>query len=235
MDNYEERFDEWREKGRRLGLVVPKTTWGYVLQDCDGIVIDEREQLSRSWTRNAYNALILQLGGGVTQNTTFGIGKMSSKDTAGSIVPVGTNIGLISNVGGDGSPSYSNETVYGYYGGANIATYGIVVGSSNAAENFSDYKLTTPILSGSASGTLVYQASTITEAWNGGALEYTSTFKRILNNNSGYSVNIGEVGIYARGSYNTAMYIRDVISPVIEVIDAAQLDIFYNITLAYPE
>lgn len=226
---YEEKFERYRKLGLQLGLMVPKTVLRIRLDNPDGTVI-ERRGLSRSWTRNAYVWMFSQLGAANARDATFGNGLTSFKQIDASI-----RWGYANVISGPGSATG------GGYNGSIGAEFGIVVGTGTGAESFEDYVLGAIIHHGEEPGEFSYNLGTYLKTWTGGSLEMQNSFERIFNNNSGGTITVGEIGIYALVS-NGAMYgqtyllvIRDLVDPTIDVVDAAQLTVTYDIILTYPE
>jgi len=106
-------------------------------------------------------------------------------------------------------------------------TYGIVVGSSNAAEANTDYKLGTQISDGTAAGELDYGAHVWTDAQVVGA-NVDLQIQRTFINNSGGNVTVEECGIYAESSNYYFCIIRDVTGTV-TIADNQTLTVDYTI------
>jgi len=230
--NYEQKFERFRKLGGQLGLMIPKTTFTIKVENPDGSVI-EHKSISRSWTRNAYNWMLTQLGGvSASSAAQWGNTYLSFKDTTPSI-----RSGSEATIYTPGSGSY------GYQAIAGNDDWGIVCGTGVIAEEFDDYALGTKIVHGNDPTELSYNACGYTKAWDGGTLEMQNTFERIFNNNSGGQIDIGEIGIYAALAiyytpglpHSRVMVIRDLVSPVVEVVDTAQMTVTYDIILTYPE
>lgn len=225
---YEQTFERYRKLGQMLGLMVPKAVYTLRVDNPDGSVI-KRSSLSHSWVRNAYNWMFTQLGGVDAGDATYESGKLSFKTPDGGI-----------------SYNYQGYIVSpgtvsgGYQRVAGSDDRGILVGTDDTAESFEGYKILALIAHGNDPGQFSYNACAYTKSWNGGALEMTNTFERIFNNNSGGTIAVAEIGIagYLKISAISAvsvLVIRDLVSPAVDVVDAAQLTVSYDIILTYPE
>jgi hypothetical protein len=193
------------------------------------------EDYSRSWTRNAYNMLTMQMLGLAFNSlgTTFGAGYTTMKRVASNV----------QSTAYPGRLSVIGDVV----GAVGDATYGIVVGTGTAAEDFDGYTLQTIVAHGNGAGQLSYTAQdATTAAYDAGTKKITATHARYCNNNSGGSIGINEVALYwlitnatASGSpyYSTYpfMMARDKLGSAVDVADTAQLKVTYTIdSPAYP-
>jgi hypothetical protein len=125
--------------------------------------------------------------------------------------------------------------------------HGILVGSSDAAENFGmgsspgarSYSLGARIVHGTGAGQLQYtdMAAGVVSKTGGTPNTYSVLWRRYVTNNSGGNVTINEIGVYstwfdAIGDAN--MICRDkLISPVV-MADGSQLKIDYTTSIAFP-
>lgn len=197
---------------------------------------------SHSWVRNAYNQMFSQMACKDLDDTTFGAGKLSMKDTGGTVrygAPA-----FVGSVGVSGTNCVSIDAyVTNYTGLINTAnaTYGIVVGSGTDAESFEDIALGTQIANGTAAGQLSHAASDVTTvAYVAGTKTETATLIRYFNNNSGGNVDVNEVGIYIKAHVvlGDAAYIfctsRDKLSSTVTIANTGQLKVSYAISLVYP-
>jgi hypothetical protein len=132
--------------------------------------------------------------------------------TDGSSSAIGTsnnNLSIVAGYGNDGN--------------------GIVVGISNLAYSIEQYKLDAKISHGNGSGQLLYGISTVDDLapMTNGYRIFTS---RVFNNNSGASVVVKEVGLYA---YPNVMFARDVLTTPVEVQNLQSLTVRYSIYFTY--
>lgn len=119
-------------------------------------------------------------------------------------------------------------------GGAGVTTHGLVVGTGTAAVALADYKLGTLIATGTGSGQLVYGATTFQVPATSGT---TRRFRilRTFTNNSGASITVNEVGIYAQGLVSgggTTYYLcieRSLESPGVAIADGLGATLTYTI------
>jgi hypothetical protein len=243
----EAKYRRLETLGKKLG--IPLLCGHLDLQVTrSGKLLAHRRQRSHSWTRNAYNLIFCQLGSCNPTDATFGSGKLSYKITNGTIKYY---------IGNDASNEYGAWVTYiDYYdvetrenesagrgsrAAANDAGHGLVVGSSNAAENFDHFALQSPIANGLGAGQLsmiAQEAPVLT--YNAETKTLTDTMVRFMNNNSGGDITVGEVGYICKMQTGTAysmslfLFSRDVLDPVVVIPNAGQIRIQYQISLAYP-
>ena len=181
-------------------------------QTIDGKVVhDTGLRRARSWNRNAYNNVFTVIAGVNRDGTGFGAGSLAFKNVSGATV--GGNMAVVSG------------------GGAaiGVTTYGILLGSNNAAESFEGYKIGTLIPNGMGTGQVNYGDSYYSGAFASGT--FTVTLKRYFNNNSGSNIDVGEVALYPNSTY---MFCREAYDPKVSFLDKAQLRVLYQFILAYP-
>lgn len=228
MDIEEREYRQLRKLGQKLHLPVPEAFLELEVRDQDGKVIQRHKQRSHSWTRNAYNHLFCELAGKDADDVTFEAGKLSGKDTGGTIQSGNNPLGA----GGTGFDIFA-----GYRANGGIATNGIVVGSGENAESFEDYALQTQITHGTGAGQLSYVASeenSVTYV----PLVLKNTLVRYFNNNSGGVVDVNEVGLVARlvkPAIADYLHSRDKLASTVNVPNTGQLKVTYTIQLTYPE
>ena len=243
----EAKYQRLEALGKKLG--IPLLCGHLDLQvSRSGKLLAHRRQRCHSWTRNAYNLIFCQLGSCNPTDATFGSGKLSYKITNGTIRYYN---------GGDTSNEYGTWVTYiDYYdvetrenesagrgsrAAANSDNHGLVVGSSNAAEDFDHFALQAPIANGLGAGQLsmIAQEAPVL-SYDAGTKTLTDTLVRFMNNNSGGDITVGEVGYICKMQTGTAysmslfLFSRDVLDPVVVIPDAGQIRIQYQISLAYP-
>lgn len=229
--NEEEQYQQLRKLGQALNFPVFEVHLELEVRAQDGKVLFRHRQRSHSWTRNAYNWLFSQLGGKNGSDTTFGAGKVSAKDTGGTVRYGDSPYGWFYQYGLD---------TYGYVGGAGDDSYGIWVGSGTTAESFEDYELATQIANGTGAGQLSYIAGeTPVATWTPGTLTFAVEHARYFNNNSGGVVTVNEVALVARLHLEPhtpkSLVSRDKLASGINIPDTGQLKVTYTIQLIYPE
>lgn len=210
-----DRIAEFIVKQTSKVLHLPYATIHYSLvQTIDGKVIsDTGKRRAKSWNRNAYNMLLSQLS--FTPYTgTYGAGKLSLKYTSGGTAASAT--------------SCWRTTANLFSGAAGISTTGTLIGTSNTAESFEDFKILTQIPEGMGTGQVNYGATFWSRAYVGTTLTIQS--KRYFNNNSDGSIDIGEMTLQS-GSY---VICREAFSPKETFYDKAQLQAVFEISLLYP-
>lgn len=234
MDNKkeEQKYEQLRELGQELHMMIPETFLELEVLDKDGRVIQKHKQRGHSWTRNAYNMLFSQLAGVDGPDGLFGAGLLNIKDTTGIVRWLTNPIGLK-------TADSMSTTTSGYRAAAGEATRGILVGSGTNAESFEDYVLQTQIGEGAGAGQLNHAVS---EAH---ALTYTPATKvfknelaRYFNNNSGGAIDVNEVALVVYALARNTLYkwvmSRDKLASTVSVPDTGQLKVTYTIQLTYP-
>jgi len=119
--------------------------------------------------------------------------------------------------------------------GSGNANFGIVIGTSNAANSTSTYALYSQIANGTLTGQMQYGATNITSATSSGN---TVSFQlnRTFNNNSGASITVAEVGLYLQNydPSDTSIYAavaRDVLASAVTVANTTPITVYYTIQL----
>jgi hypothetical protein len=220
-------------------LVPPKVFLDLNVYNSNGQHILEYKRLSKTWVRNAYNVLTMQLMGlpaNINGTSAYEAGKLMCKSTAGSLR------GGTAWIGNGGWES-SGSTI----GNLDIAgdnTLGIVVGTGDGAESFEGYALQTIIAHGTGAGQLSYQAmANAVPSYNAGTKVFTAVHRRSFVNNSGNTITVKETGfIYglaytASGSFPTwdkFLMSRDLLASPVNVTNGATLTVDYTFTLTYP-
>jgi len=237
LDPKEERkYKRLRKLAQELHIPIPEAFWELEVRDKDGKVIQRLRQRSHSWTRNAYNLMFAQLAGKDLDDSSFGAGYLSLKNT-GNYVMYGDAPTIAS-----GSGAYSwDGTSYGYRSPAGNDTHGILVGSGTNPESFEDYTLQSKIANGTGTGELSYvESDPHAITWTAGTLTMKNELTRYFNNNSGGDVDVNEVALVAFGysvgktAYTQYVMSRDKLASTVTVPDTGQLKVTYTIQLTYP-
>lgn len=170
----------------------------------DGELTSKIYEPAHSWTRNAYNSFGAYL---------LGTG-MGSTYADGALVGWGSNNLVID--------------VSWLYGGA---IYHIAVGTSDVAFSVNQYNLLSSCAHGYGYNQFIYQA-VVNEglAYVSETKTYTQTYSRYLNNNSGNSIVVKELGIFTYGYAYFPMLARDVLGTAATILDAGQLKVTYAIS-----
>ncbi|MBA7698859.1 hypothetical protein ES703_107542 [subsurface metagenome] len=201
----------------------------------DGKLLRRHKQRSHSWTRNAYNLLLMFMGKKCATTSTFGAGHLNYKDTAEAVQYHPSNAIWMGRSGS--TYNYNTELVdHGFRGDSASTSNGIVVGSGDNAESFEDYALQTLIAEGSGAGQLNYILSEVPVAsYEAGPKTWSITMVRYMNNNSGGNINVNEAALVAEENYQKmACYTRDKLPATVTVPDTGQLKVTYTIQLTYP-
>jgi len=231
----EREYTQLRDLGQKLHIPIPEAFWTLEVFDKDGKLLQRHHQRSHSWVRNAYNLLFCQMAAKDATDDTFGAGKLSIKDTGGTIEYATDRVCALFVT----NQTYGNDMVgKGYRGTAGDDAHGIVVGSGTDAENFESFVLQTPIANGVGSGQLSYiEGDPEVITWASPILSADIT--RYFNNNSGGNVSVNEVGIIAAGSVGGTtnekwLQCRDKLASTVTVPDTGQLKVTYTVQLTYP-
>jgi hypothetical protein len=243
----EAKYQRLEALGKKLG--VPLLCGRLDLQVTrSGKLLTHRRQRSHSWTRNAYNLIFCQLGSSNPTDAAFGSGKLSYKITNGTVRyyhgsdAVNEYGAWVTYIDYYNVETRENESAgRGSRAAANDAGHGLVVGSSNAAEDFDHYNLQAPIANGLGAGQLsmIAQEAPVL-SYDAGTKTLTGTLVRFMNNNSGGEITVREVGYICKMQTGTAysmslfLFSRDILDPVVVIPDAGQIRIQYQISLAYP-
>lgn len=200
----------------------PKTFLRLDVLGPDGEPLETYEDRAHSWTRNAYNMLLNRFTK-ATLGTTFAAGSTALKGEASGTVIATLDTYFSSN--GGIKPSAT----------ANTSNFGIVIGTGTTAESFESHNLAAKIVSGTASGQMSYGAGDApTLSYDAGSKKWTAPLVRILNNNSGASIVVGEVGIVYDCAAAAFMFCRDVLASAVTVPNAGQLTVTYTIEMTFP-
>lgn len=238
----EKDYEELERLGAKLHIATPTAKWGFKLEKQDsGEVLYETTERAHSWVRNAYTMLISNMcADGVTQNS-YGTGVLGIKSTGATAWQAANGAYSISpsvsvNSGATNALRYPGN---GFVGAAGSTTNGIVIGTGTAAYSFDDYKLASMVSNGNGTGQMAYSAGTGVDNWDSTNKIYTSSFVRIINNNSGADIVINEVGIIMNtyspaGYYYNCLMVRDLLETPITVPTDSKLTITYNMQTLFP-
>ena len=132
------------------------------------------------------------------------------------------------NTSRSGNNFYSNGLGL-YNAGSTDANYGIIIGTGTNAESINDYTLQTKIAHGTTSGTMYYNACTVS-ATSATATDVTFRITRTFTNQSGGSITVEEIGLVAC-DYTAYYYlnIRD-LTGGIAVANGQTLTLNYDFT-----
>lgn len=226
----EAKFAELRDKCRDLRVLTPPDIFiGLQVHDKGNLIFDD-VQRGHSWTRNLWNCMFMIFSSGKHSGTSWGAGYLTGKRT-GSTVDYADN--AIASGGGSQA---------GFMGGSTgDGAMGILVGTGDTAYSADQYVLVSPVGQGDSTGQLSYQTPTNSSAPTYDALSKTwsNSVSRIINNNSGGTITIKEVGLYANtwraasSSGYTYMFERSVLSPTVAVANGAQLTVTYGISMDF--
>lgn len=180
--------------------------------DRDGKVISHKKKPSRSFVRGFNHILCAQF-----RQETNPSPAIQTKDTGGAVRDL-----------------RNANTPFQADGVVGDDNYGIRVGTSNQAVDIEDFALIAAIAEGVGAGEMNHQAGSVT--YLGVAAGVSSfTVDRTILNNSGGTINVEEVGIYAItmrvGAVNTyVMVVRDLYT--LAVPDGGGITVTYTIRIA---
>lgn len=194
-----------------------------------GLVVARYADLSRSWTRNYYNFVTgAVFGCGSFAGETYADGSLATKRTSGDMRYGSTD--LVGNFG----ETMNDGTGKAWRGAAgDVTNYGIMLGRGTGAESIDDYVLGTPILEGTGTNQMQYQAmGAMTASWSVGSRQWTFTEVRQIINNSGNTISVGEIGLYGRPSMSgqtmTMCFVRDKLTSAVDVAHLDQAVVTYT-------
>lgn len=215
-----------------LGKELKVPTFGAFLQMeviKDGKVLHAHKQRSHSWNRNAYNWFLCQAALVTQYGSSFADGYLTVKNTSGTVKNSGTYA-----LGWTRLPSAPP-----YEAAVGNDNQGILAGSGSDAESFDGYALGSKIANGTGAGQLSYQGCSISRNWDSPSTTFEAVWTRFLNNNSGGSIDVNEVGLvaylYCFDNQDYIMVCRDLLDSTIAVPDTGQMKVTYTIELVYPE
>lgn len=193
--------------------------------------------------RNYYNLVFAYANfNGLTDNT-FGLEKLSLKDTGGVVRYASGGGQLLLGGGANKDLDVRNNEQGGLITSAGYDNQGLIIGSDNTAWTFEDFVVNTLTPNGSGSGPPIefdYSQSELHSVTNA-VLTLKDTRIRDFNNNSGGAETIEEVCEYATVNWSspspttdrTIMLIRDLTGGD-AVADTAQYRVTLESTLVYP-
>ncbi|APV45048.1 hypothetical protein Dform_01729 [Dehalogenimonas formicexedens] len=238
----ESLYRRFEKLGTRLKMPVFRAYLGMEVRDGEGNIIHAHRQRSHSWNRNAYNFLFSQMAAyGLTGTNVFEAGAISLKWTSGNIYPNGSGWALNQVAGWDEGVNVNTRSIdTGLLATAGTVNKGIIVGTNAFPESFEGYVLGAEIANGSSPGQMDYAQSDLhSMSYDAPTKTLTDTLIRFINNNSGASIGVNEVGLYGRVKFSSAgtgsiMFSRDVLASTVDVPSTGQLKVTYTIQLAYP-
>jgi hypothetical protein len=216
----EKKFEELKDRCRELKVPAPPEIMiGLKVHDKSGVLVFDDKQRGHSWTRNYYKALCVYFTGSPLTTATWGAGYLSIKTAAGDVY-------------GSASTAVAG-TVRSAVGSLGSLAAGIVCGTSDAAFSTEHYGLQAVIAQGTGAGQFSYAAQSATAAaYTAGTKTWAATLTRIMNNNSGGSITVKEVGLYWLATF-TSLFERSVLDPTVAVANGAQLTVTYEISMDF--
>jgi len=226
----EQKYEQLKKLGQELHIPIFEAFFELEVRNKDGKTIQKHEQRSHSFVRNIFNGLFSVIAG-KNPNTPspFGAGRLNFRHPDGTVAPRETAWSL----------EAPDSVGFGYRGALGAHSQGIQVGSGTTAESFEDFALAALIPNGAAAGQLNYiEGSPNVATYDSATRTFTNTLARFMNNNSGGSINVNEVGLTARVSFGGfhvfILAARDLLPTTVIVPNTGQLRVTYTISLAYP-
>jgi len=183
-----------------------------LVKDKEGNVIDEREEISKSFLKNFMLLL----------NAIFNKTYNSVVDTSGTEVNAGAKCSY--SVSSGWKNGYSVVLTGTCYGGLLVGagegddSYGIIVGSGTTEVTPDDYNLANKIAHGTADGQLYYKKQVVGKGISIEGNTIKQTFSRVFRNDGSVDVTINEIGLVVNIPVDgyKVLIIRDVLSnPVV--------------------
>lgn len=200
---------------------------------------------SNSWVRNMINMMAAQGMLGATMDgdvSFFQDGYLNMRTLAGTIWKNDVQSNILYAMGLNAGSDRVNTWGSG-------SDWGIVVGSSDSAESFNDYKLAGIIAHGNDAGQLYRNAQNVlSRAWDSGNRKWVLRLQRAFVNNSGGAISVKELGFYTRsvarlhdmyGDIDGAqvtegtMLLRDVLPTAQTVNNGQTITVTYQIEYQY--
>jgi len=244
MKKTEEKYRELGKLGKQLGIPIFEAFLKLEVFDKDGKLIHKHKQRSHSWVRNAYNHLFCQLAGKNADDSTFGAGLLSIKETGG-VIKYSSSFayGGFSETSSSDDAHAEDASKTGYRATADNDEAGILIGTGTDAESFEGFALQTKIVTGTSAGQMSYiQSEAHAITYTAGTKVLKNDLIRYFNNNSGGSIGVNEVALVGRVrggvggtyTYSNVLQARDLLGATVTVADTGQLKVTYTISLTYP-
>jgi hypothetical protein len=206
----------------------PQIAWELEVRNKNGKLLIQKTAPAKSWLKTFITILKGEFA--TRHGSATGNGNVSVVDETGTARSY---------------PCHSSLYSYSYFmnlstlGDAADVTQGIIVGTSDTANNLNTYALDGKIATGTGSGQLVYGAESIEDVSNPSGNDLQFRITRTFTNNSGSTITVKEVGLLIK-KYDSAqgsrsfLAARDVLPSAVDVPDGATLTIRYvvKITIA---
>ena len=235
----EKDYLEYARLGQKLGIPTFEAFLELEVRNQQGETVLKHKQRSQSWVRNAYNLLFTEMAA-VAGYSGHNLHVVDIGGVTRSQTPDGYMAGAHSIGHSKMNPGKCAVITisYGYHASSGDDSFGIMVGSDNTPESFSDYALAAKISNGTGAGQFSHAAMVLPTVSDIG-LTKKAEWQRYFNNNSGGNVTVNEVGLVANGTtaddYSAKfMMARDVLLSTITVPDTGQLRVTYTIQVTYP-
>lgn len=221
----EELYRRARQLSRKLKIPFTELVMGVSLICKDGTREPVMERHSRSLVRNFYSRHQFHISG-ANNASGYADGGLQSKDIGGVIREL--DVMFVQGTMED------NAYPKAFAAGAGLATQGIQIGTGSTAESFDDYAIETLIEHGLTAGKMGYLTTAHTSGWNAGGNYYYKNYERVMDNDSGGTINVTESTIVWRSTQNQSYLIsRDLFSAV-AILHNEGIAIFYEFRTTYP-
>lgn len=214
----ESKYERMSELSRLLHIPVIYSIWRLKVGK-DGIYHTEREFYANSWVRNAYNVHADQSMGGKILGDDYEDGSLVLKQLSG----INYSLGYSNNAAAE---------LFGYAGSVGDDEAGIVIGTGTVAETLTTFELDALV----AEGTMDYQVCALdSKGWNAGGLFHWSIWTRDIDNNSGDTITITELGMISNAmASRTLLFIRDLLASSQAVPDNDTLTVELELRQPFP-
>lgn len=224
------KYERLVRLARKVHQPCVVTSFRLRVTDADGRVRTDRRSFSHSYVRNLYVAHTqitlyrAYLGDNDPIGDGYADGQLGMKKTNGVVWGNGVYFTL--------TPSSA-----GGYRSERGELFGIVVGTGTTAEDFEAWRVEGTIGHGNPGnpGVMFYNTTTFSEAWVAGDRYYKSEWTRRIDNNSGDTITVGNIGLYfSTGISGVFMFIHDVLGPPQGVDDGERLTVDQEFRVYFP-
>lgn len=225
LDHEEKLYKRARLLSRKHRIPFTELIMGIFLIGKDGIRTPVMERHSRSLVRNFYNRHQFCISG-ANNSSGYIDGGLQARDTGGTIRELDVMFAQ--------KDMSNNAYPYAFSAPATNATQGIQIGTGTNAESFDDYVIQSLIAHGTGAGQMGYLSTAHTPGWNAGGSYYFKNYERVMDNDSGGTINVSESTIVWHSIQDKDyVFSRDVFAPV-AVLTTEGIAIFYEFRTTYP-
>ncbi len=189
----------------------------------DKLIYKSRIRLSRSFVKGFLANLYVEMN----NSSSFSCLDVNNASQTIWFHPTQFNV----NAPAGGCRLWVHYQASGYYGNCVSSDYiGIQIGTGTNPVTPTDYAMQTRIAHGSGAGQMYQFGTNFTPVTTGAGIAQFDV-ERIFRNNSGGSITVNEIGMYALNGYNGFCIIRDKLASGITVNDTEYLKVKYTIKI----